>query len=271
MRLAAAVPGRVAVQKYRRHEEAQHGADYEFLLGSRRRFVRLRIQAKRVDLSVRAVPEYRYRELWKSRNNATGHPTYQIDALIQAARAVRPVAFPVYAFYNAWNVRRIGAADSRCRRVLPLVDLLGWTLAPAEVIRVLPHTAGGTELRAVNQWAHSIACEIGAVDEARGATPLADAVQERINSVLGAFEAAMRRGVVPGADAGADRPGDLRRVAVHEGLDELPPHLERLFAADRPGDRGSADGIVESELAGPPEDDPALGYSVLIRDDRLGG
>ena len=270
MRLAGAVPDRVSVQKYRRHEEAQHGADYEFGLGNRGRFARLRIQAKRLDLTSPIVPTYRYKELWKIRKKSARPPTYQFDALMAAARGAPLQAFPVYAFYNAWDVGRIGAAASLCKTALPQVDLLGWTLVPARLIGRLPRTAAGPEVREVNPWAHSVACCIGEVDAVRRNTPLADAVQQRFNRMLDENEATTQDEVAPAMEGEAGGLSDRGRVVVHEGVDELPPHLERLFARGGAGRDGPANNGGRQEAAGASED-PELRYSVLIRDDTGSG
>lgn len=119
-------PHRVSSQKFTKHMESIHGADWEWWLGSTAGWLGLRVQAKK--LNSRTL---KYTGL--DRTTSRGR---QIDLLINHSMSSNPPKIPIYVFYNYWDVRRY-VPPWLCCSYLRSYDMLGCGLSDAHYVRAV--------------------------------------------------------------------------------------------------------------------------------------
>jgi hypothetical protein len=145
-------PNQVAVRRFKPHEEAREGADWEWWLGGKDGWRGLRVQAKKLDRD-----GYGYPELLAKAGSTTRR---QIDLLIERAAAASPAVPAAYCFYNGRPAAR--TVVKTCQRQTTLLP--GCTIAAAELVRLLVNdgsTGCGTVAAVSRPWSDLVCCGSG--------------------------------------------------------------------------------------------------------------
>jgi len=123
-------PIAIKTQTYSKPKESKTGADWDWdlWLGSANLWIRLGIQAKKLNQQT-----LRYKSLnYKPKNS----PLRQIDLLIQHSINSNPRKIPMYVFYNYWD-RKIFNAPWLCGTLPRSIEMLGCAVSEATTIRTI--------------------------------------------------------------------------------------------------------------------------------------
>ncbi len=119
-------PTEVFIRKYKRHEEADTGADWIWWFGAHDGWFGMRVQAKRLDFS--SLTYDGIKKTVKKWNKL------QIDILIDQAKADHLV--PIYCFYNSWDSSQY-QPQWNCKTFPTQVEDLGCTVANAHNVKAV--------------------------------------------------------------------------------------------------------------------------------------
>lgn len=129
----------LTVHRFTQNAEKASGADWEWFIGSGRKWFALRIQAKRMD-------GMEYRQL---QHEGADGDDYQYDTLIRSSSEAALPTFPYYVFFHGWPAWPDGldwrgcpkgATLDRCVHVRP--QLFGCAVAPARLVRTIHRNCG---------------------------------------------------------------------------------------------------------------------------------
>ena len=139
-------PHQISTQKFTKHMESIHGADWEWWLGSKAGWLGLRVQAKK--LNSRTL-----------RYSGLDHVTSkgrQIDLLINHSMSGYPPKIPIYVFYNYWDTRR-HVPPWLCCSYHRAYDMLGCGLSDAHLIRATLNQ-GNKDLKHISSTMYPWSC-----------------------------------------------------------------------------------------------------------------
>lgn len=127
MRLATAVPS-VYVEKHTKRREWKTGADWEWWIGRPGSFLGFRFQAKIIN-----TEKGEYSSLFHGKS----HALKQVDKLILSSESSIPRTYPVFCFYNYFDISLTPPKAIPCNLMSSGHDLVGWTTISAYVLRAL--------------------------------------------------------------------------------------------------------------------------------------
>jgi uncharacterized protein DUF6615 len=117
-------PAQVKSVKIDQNREAETGADFEWFLGEGRNYLRMRVQAKKLDLTSDSYPEI---------TNRIGRgPELQIDRLLASSKADGFLA--LYCFFNGPPLSGVWPSD-RCENPRLETSVRGCTVALANDVQ----------------------------------------------------------------------------------------------------------------------------------------
>lgn len=210
-------PHEVVVTKFTRAREGRvTGADWEWWFRSSGHWFGMLVQAKKLDGVRLKYPEIGYK-------NTSGRS--QIDLLLE--HASKQSVYPIYCFYNYWNITSCPATSLRC--IPPRVEYLGCTIADAYSVKHLIESSK-TDLLSILRISLPWTCLVcfPRVAAARGRLPYRVHRVVRILKRLGAE----RLNTVAGVPAVTEQP---------------PPYVVRSFEM-----RNEFNGEVEAERVDAP-------------------
>ncbi len=125
MRLATAVPT-VVLKKHSRRREGRTGADWEIWSGRPGSWIGFRVQAKIINPG-----KLEYAALYHFK----AHATKQLDKLIKGSKEGSHSTYPIYCFYNYWDLSIHKRTPPGCPYEENEPELAGWSVLSAFVLR----------------------------------------------------------------------------------------------------------------------------------------